>query len=469
MTRFAAGSKGLTLALVLGSVLLVGGCPEPPVPPTPEDLPFLINLGQPLLLTPDQVTQTQSDLVATTLGDRAGALTAGTFTVGEWYDPWLNMLKHALAGSVRCYPVTYRSRDATSTSASDTKIVLTGMLYLPKPRLTDRKPYTVPLLVYPHGTELQRDHVPSRNQGQEWIFGAVAALFGGFAVAMPDLPGMGGADPNLYHPYCHAQSLAYSVVDMVRAMQEAFDDVLPGEYAWDGRLYVLGYSEGGYAAMATVKELQLHAADYPGLSLTGSACLAGPYDLTGAMRQTMVNPDLHFSRPYFLPYMILGYDAVYGGMFDPNGVMAGILMPDIVQWMDGVQSGTDADTEIEQRMGVEPGQVVPREMMSAAWVATQLDDAVYQTSAVGQLLAANNLWSGWAPNRPMLLMASPDDDCVPYANSVKAYDEFNNAGVGNLITFRDIGRPGDGITHVQGAVLGIPQAIIWLKDACPTD
>ena len=76
---------------------------------------------------------------------------------------------------------------------------------------------------------------------------------------------------------------------------------------------------------------------------------------------------------------------------------------------------------------------------------------------------------GWVPNRPMLLMASPDDDCVPYGNSVKAYNEFMNAGAGDLITFRDIGRPGDGITHVQGAILGIPQAIIWLKDTCPKD
>lgn len=459
-----AASTGLTLALVLGSFLLLGGCPEPPVPPTPGDLKFLIKLGQPVMLTPDQVTQSHDDLVATTLAERAD-----TLTLGAWYDPWVSLLKRALADSVRCYPITYRARNAFSTGPDDTRIELTGMLYLPKPRLFEKRPYTVPLLVYPHGTELQRENVPSHNKGDEWVFGAVAALFGGFAVAMPDLPGMGGADPSTYHPYCHADSLAYSVVDMLRAMQEAFDDVLPEEYAWNGRLYVLGYSEGGYAAMATVKELQLHAADYPGLSLTGSACLAGPYDLTGAMRQMMINPDLHFSRPYFLPYMILGYDAVYGGVFDPNAAMAPVLMPDIVQWMDGAQNGDAADTEIEQRMGTDKGQVIPLEMMSATWVATQLDDAVYQTSTAGQILAANNLWSGWAPGRPMLMMASPDDDCVPYANSQKAYAEFVNAGAGDRVTFQDIGRPGDGVTHVEGAILGIPQAIIWLKDTCPKD
>jgi hypothetical protein len=253
---------------------------------------------------------------------------------------------------------------------------------------------------------------------------------------------------------------------MIRAVRQHFDHDLHCQYRWNGQLHILGYSEGGYAAMATVKELQLNADQYPGLQITRSACLAGPHDLTGAMRQLMIDPNVHYKDPFFLPYMIFGYNAVYGGLFDPYKAMNPVLLPDIVQWENGSMSGDQVDPLIEQRMGVAPGQVIPRYLMEPNWVKEQLDDDVYQTSQVGQILAANNLWSGWAPNRPMLIMASPDDDCVPYANSVKAFTSFVDAGAGQYMTFIPIGKKGDGITHVEGAIIGIPSAIIWLKTGC---
>lgn len=456
------------IACSLGIVLIGAGlfalscCPLPPSPP--PDPYWLISLGAAQTVTADQALQAHDALVQEHLGARDG-LGSGTTA---WYDKWLEALKKDLEHSIDCYPIRYWSRDANSTSPDDRAIELTGMLYIPKPKWYTLRPRTVSLIAYPHGTELKRDRVPSNNSGDEWPLGAIAALLEGFAVAMPDLPGMGGADPNKYHPYCHANSLAYSVVDMIRAVNEAFEIDLRDRYSWNGRLYILGYSEGGYAALATVKELQLHADDYPGLSITGSACLAGPQDLTGAMRKLMIDPDHRFGRPFFLPYMIWGYNAVYPGeVFDPHAAMTPVLMPDLATWMDGSLEGDDVDKLVEERMGVAKGQVIPLDMMSPDWVASQLADDVYQTSPVGQILAANNLYDGWAPNRPMLIMQSPDDDCVPYANSVTTYNAFVAAGAGHLVTFHNIGWAGAGITHVEGAVIGIPSAIMWIKDVCP--
>ncbi len=463
-------ARTIMLWAILTAAVLDGGCGDIPIPlPPPEGHQYLVNLGQWDCESPEEVRQTHDPLVTDKLGfppeEVSNRIGDEIDQVGAWYDKWLELLQTALAHSVVHYPVTYRSRDANGRP-----ITLTGMLYLPRPGLFEWRRRSVSLIAYPHGTELERDRVPSRNRGDEWVFGAAGALFGGFAVAMPDLPGMGGADPNAYHPYCHEKSLAYAVTDMIRAVNEAFDWELSLRYQWDGRLYILGYSEGGYAAMATVKELQLNADRYPGLRLTGSACMAGPFDLTGAMRHMMLDRDLHFARPFFLPYMILGYHAVYpDGPFDPNASINSLLLPDLVTWMDGSLTGDDADTLIEQRMGVGAGQVNPRSMMNASWVAQQLEDAVYETSEVGRILTANNLWSGWFPERPMLMMASPDDDCVPYANSEMTYNTFKAAGAGDWLRFHPIGRPGQGITHVGGAVIGIPSAIWWFKNECPRD
>ncbi len=466
MKRFLLRVVGAASALVVGASLFGAGCDSPPLPPPPDGHQYLIRLGAPIALGPDTVTQAHDQIAAQQLGFAVSEVSARIGDENDqasaWYDAWLDLLKQALVDSVHGYPVTYLARNVAGE-----RVPQTGMLYVPKRRIFDPRPYPVSLIAYPHGTELRRDRVPSNNDGDEWVFGAAAALFAGYAVAMPDLPGMGG-DTSTYHPYCHAESLAYSVADMIRAVQEAFGWELSREYSWDGRLYILGYSEGGYAAMATVRELQLHAEEYDGLKITGSACMAPPVDLTGAMRQMMIDPNRRFSRPFFLPYIILGYHGVYPTRaFDPNVSIRPILMPDLLTWMDGQLSGSDADLLIEQRMGVD--QVVPRDMLAPEWVAGQLEDGVYETSEVGRILAANNLWSGWAPGRPMLLMQSPDDECVPYANSEKAYSAFVAAGAGDLVRFYAIGNPGQGVSHVAGAVIGIPSAIMWFRHECPKD
>ena len=455
-TRFS----GIVAALLCFAVPLNSSCEclVPVLSPAPA---HLISVDSVWTLTPDQVAQAHTQLVE----DQSGEM------MGVDLDPplntdWANLAKTLLAEAVDCRKITYWSRNADSQA-----IRLTGMLYLPRRLVPPPFPSRVSLIAYPHGTELLRDNGPSNNAGLEWIFGAAAALFGGYAVAMPDLPGMGGADPSLYHPYCHARSLAYSVVDMIQAVREAFEGDLCGQYWWDGHLYILGYSEGGYAAMATVKELQVNAGQYPGLNITASACLAGPFDLTGAMRELMVDSTQPFGSPFFLPYVILGYSSVYAGPFDPNQALVAALLPDVLQWMNGVSTpSSEVNTLIAQRLGFSESQLpAPRDMLNPAWVNQQLADNLYQTSQVGLILADNNLWSGWAPARPMLLRHSPDDDRVPYANSEKAFMEFAKAGaIGNL-TFLPIGKTGDGIGHIAGAIIGIPSAIIWFRGTCPAN
>jgi pimeloyl-ACP methyl ester carboxylesterase len=447
-------------ALLCASAMLTSACDYPPPLPIPAPT-HLIRVESLATLTPQQVTQAHDQLVQAQF-----AASLGTEVDPPLYTDWLALLRTALVDAVDCRKITYWSRNADGQ-----QIQLTGMLYLPRRALPPPWPSRVSLVAYPHGTELLRDNVPSNNAGLEWVFGAAGALFAGFAVAMPDLPGMGGADANDYHPYCHANSLAYSVVDMIQAVRESFNADLYGQYWWDGQLYILGYSEGGYAAMATVREIQLNAAQYPGLRITGSACMAGPYDLTGAMRNLMVNSTTPFGAPFFLPYMVLGYNAVYGGPFDPNQALNPLLLPDVLQWMDGVSTPSSAvNNLIAQKLGLPEGQYpAPRDLLNLTWMNLQLADNVYQTSQVGQILTDNNLWSGWAPNRPMLLRQSPDDDRVPYANAEKAFNEFAKAGAVANLTFLPIGKAGDGIGHTTGAIIGIPSAIIWFKNVCPKD
>ena len=443
--------------MLFTAALVTAGCYCPVEQPSAEPR-RLISLGLGQALTADQVKQMHDDLMREQLGDIGRAAEIDP-SVTDWRD----QLQSGIQDVVICQPMTYWSRDVNGRP-----IRLTGMLFLPRRWIPSPLPYYLPLIAYSHATELQRDQVPSEFGGYEWMVGAAAALFFNFAVVMPDLPGLGGADPASYHPYCQASSLAYSMADMIQAAQDAFHGELCGQYIWNGQLYVLGYSEGAYAAMATVKELQVHAAQYPGLTVTGSACMGGPFDLSGIMRQIMVDSDQPYSEPLFVAYTALAYNAVYGEVFDPNQVLNPQLLPDIIEWMNGSNSFGTVNRLVAERLGLpDGGHPLPRELLNPDWVRRNLADDVYTTTPAGQFLIENDLWSGWAPDSPMLLRASPDDDLVPYANSEKAFNAFTALGAGQHLKFSPIGKPGDGITHAQGGILSVPSAIIWFRQGCP--
>ena len=359
-----------------------------------------------------------------------------------------------------------------------TAVTLTGRVFFP-PAWRAGPGASLPLVLYSHATELKKDAVPSSFGGKEWLLGAAAAAWFGFAVAMPDLPGMGG-DAAAFHPFCHAQSLAYATVDSLPAVRRMFSEdpyLLAHQYRWDGQLFLVGYSEGGYTTLAAVRELETRAADHA-FSVTGSACMAGPFDLSGAMRATFIDPGLGYPRSYYLPYFVLGYHQVYGPRLDPLAVFAPALLapgPDgnILSWADGSQDGLAVDERMGKRLGQPPDAINLRRMFNPAWLARELDDPAYASSRVRGLLVENDLCRGWAPTRPMLFRHSPDDVNIPYANTLTTLEglgrEIHRAG-GNpakVLFLWPIGQPGDGISHSAGALTAIPSAFAWFYYGMP--
>ena len=340
----------------------------------------------------------------------------------------------------------------------------------------------LPLVLYTHATMLEKAHVPTEFGGHEWAIGAAAALYYGFAVAMPDLPGM-GADAQAYHSFCHAKSLAYSTLDALPALERlvAEDPYLAQRnYGWDGRLYLMGYSEGAYAALAAVKELETHPGDYAGaFTLKGSACMAGPFDLSGTTRAQIIDPGKPFAHGFYLPYVIMAYGSIYGDLMDPRQAFAPALLEqredgNVIQWVDGCTDGLEVDALIGRRLGVPGDAVVLRSILNPAWLARELDDPAYATSPVHKLLMENDLHAGWRPTRPILFCQSPADQDVfiqnTYRTMVGLGAEIRAAGgdPGQLLAFLPLGEASDRIDHVQGALVAVPAAFNWIYSGTPT-
>jgi hypothetical protein len=361
-------------------------------------------------------------------------------------------------------------------------VVQSGRVFFP-PHWRLRSGRNLPLVLYLHGTMLEKSHVPSQYGGHEWMLGAAAALYYGFAVAMPDQPGMGG-DGESYHTFCHAKSLAYSTVDAlpaIAALAGTDPYLVRHGYGWDGRLYLVGYSEGAYTALATVKELDTHPdRQLAPFTLLGSACMAGPFDLSGTFRNRIIDPRRPYAHSFYLPYVVRAYASIYGDALPPAQVFAPALLENredgnILQWTDGCLDGLEVDSLIGRRLGVPGDAVLLRDILDPGWVARDLEDPGYATSMIHKILLENDLHSGWRPLRPILFVQSPDDQDVPIQNTrltmAELGEEIREAGgdPASLLAFLPIGAPSDHIDHVSGALVAVPAAFNWIYSGMPME
>ena len=328
------------------------------------------------------------------------------------------------SNTIEMRKVTYQSTGADGQSHT-----MTGLLVLPK-AIFGGKP-SVPILMYQHGTEVYRPFSPSQylshrdrptDYPEVMVAAAIAAT--GYAVALVDYEGMG--DNTATQPHVVGEVLAQQVIDLLRSSR----DIITGTSSpctWNNQLFLMGYSEGGFVTMAATRELQLnHAAEF---TVTASAPLSGPHDLSGVMRGVILS-DNTFKSPYFVPMILTSYNYAYGALYNPATAMIAPFNTTIPPLFNGnIQSVT-----ISEAMGMvfdPPALIVAKSVLSPGFIA-QLTDS---TSPVVALLRENDSYrlpgqldSAWVPTVPLRMIHHPDDELVPFANSQTAFDAFITAG-----------------------------------------
>ena len=137
------------------------------------------------------------------------------------------------------YKVNYQTEDFHGNP-----ILASGAVLIPKVNCA------LPMMTYNHGTVFDREMVPSRMSGAmgiEFVFPVIFAG-AGYMVVAPDYIGMG--DSPGFHPYVDSKTEAAATIDNMRAARK-LSDILGKEL--DGEVFLTGYSQGGHAAIATLK------------------------------------------------------------------------------------------------------------------------------------------------------------------------------------------------------------------------
>jgi hypothetical protein len=329
-----------------------------------------------------------------------------------------------------------------STGADGQTHTMTGLLILPSP-ISGAKP-SVPILMYQHGTEVYRPFSPSQFLAHQdsptdypEVMVAAAIASTGYAVALPDYEGMGdNTDPQ---PHVVGAALARQVIDLLKASVGIIGGTAGNSSSpcsWNSQLFLMGYSEGGYATLTATRELQLNnAAEF---TVTASAPLSGPQDLSGTMRELILS-NIPFKAPYFVPMILTSYNYAYGGQttsFSPGFAMIAPYAATVPPLFDG-NSKSDA---ISEAMGMtfSPVSLITTESTLTQQFVAQLSSV---SSPVFTFLQANDSFrlpgqvnATWVPTVPIRMIHHVNDDLVPFANSQVAFNAFSTAGAKNHVS-----------------------------------
>lgn len=296
---------------------------------------------------------------------------------------------------VRIYKLVYETVDpyGMPTRAS-------GALVLP-----ESPTGALPLVSYQHGTLLEKSSAPSA-QGQE-VYVAVAFASTGYAAVAPDYLGLGDS-PGL-HPYHHARSEATAVIDMLRVARRF---CASNNLALNQQLFLCGYSQGGHATMAAVRELEAHHATE--FVLTASAPMAGAYDLSGVMADDFLSGRT-MPNPYYFAYLLAAYQGIYHLSDAFSDLLDSPYGKTIPPLLDGQHGGGD----INQAMPADAIVILKPEELLA-----------FRNEPEHPLRVAlrdNDLYQ-WTPQAPMRLYHCRGDRDVLIANSEVAYQSFLSRG-----------------------------------------
>ncbi|MCC6280287.1 MAG: T9SS type A sorting domain-containing protein [Saprospiraceae bacterium] len=314
---------------------------------------------------------------------------------------------------VKYYRITY-----TTTNVQNALDTVSGLLVVPN------NPNKVfPRLVYQHGTSGSKLDVPSYtvSNGE----GQVGLLFGGmgYVALLPDYLGLGVSDG--FHPYVHAASEASVAVDMLRA-ETAFEAQNP--VLTNDQLFITGYSQGGHAAMALHRKIELEHADE--FTVTAAAPLSGPYSISGVMRNLILTDAVYY-YPAYIPNTLLSYQTVYGNIFSQmTDVFKPVYANLITPFFNGTKSLNTLNTQLITALTTNEGACRPYKLFQDSAVALIQNDLNHPLNIA---LRDNDTYNNWTPQAPMRLFYCKADDQVPFMNSVVARDTLSAVGAPDFL------------------------------------
>lgn len=242
-----------------------------------------------------------------------------------------------------------------------------------------------PIVSYQHGTIFKDAQAPSNNPTATEPTLLMASM--GYIAVASDYVGY-GASKGKEHPYLMATPTANAVVDMLTATRIWRQRQA---YGSNGQLFLMGYSEGGYATVAAHRKIQtdnsVHLAQ-----LKSAVPGSGPYHVSETMNVLLAR------------------------VRDQNPLIGGLLSPGLLKNL-----GTTVRNEVRRQL---VKALIPSDT-----------DVILNTTFIDYFLADDNAAldrdsnvHDWAPAQRVDLLHGKDDQTVPYSSSTRTLQAMQSRG-----------------------------------------
>jgi poly(3-hydroxybutyrate) depolymerase len=168
-----------------------------------------------------------------------------------------------------------------------------------------------PIVLYAHGTQTNKTlNIADITNTSNTEGALIAAMFAaqGYIVVAPNYAGYDISTLG-YHPFVNAAQQSGEMMDILAAARTALPKTFAASTTDSGKLFVTGYSEGGYVAMATQRALQT-----AGATITAAAPMSGPYALE-AFGDAIFYGDVDIGSTIFAPLISTSYQHAYGNIY----------------------------------------------------------------------------------------------------------------------------------------------------------
>lgn len=172
-----------------------------------------------------------------------------------------------------------------------------------------------PVVLNAHGTATSKSYnfaEVGNNQNEAGPRATLlAALFAGqgYVVISPNYAGYDKSSL-AYHPYLNAQQQSHEMADALKAGREVVRRTSTAtKVADNGKLFITGYSQGGYVTMAATRYLE--SLKEP---VTAALPISGPYAM-GAFGDVVFGGKVMLGATFFAPLMARNYQEQYGNIW----------------------------------------------------------------------------------------------------------------------------------------------------------
>lgn len=303
--------------------------------------------------------------------------------------------------SINVYKITYR------TTFRGEQILASGIISLPFGKSAPSD-----VVIVGNGLIVADRDAPSSFKLPDNFTGFEFIASVGYVTVIADMIGFGVSSDFVY-PIHNSEYSATTIIDFVYACREFFKIE---SVKLTGRDFMMGYSQGGYAAMATLKKIEEDGIN--DIDIEAAAIGAGGYDLVGLMNYALDRNT--YPSPAHLAMLFSSYNEIYGWNRQLTDFFRDPYAGRIPELLNGEYDRQQVDDQLTPDFEF---------LFNESFLQGLRDSTDLQ---VYSALAENSVYD-WTPTIPITIIHSINDEKIPFEDSQRTYDTMIENGSNSVV------------------------------------